>query len=47
MSAVTARQALESFKSANPRWYETPALLSQWQRLQRAYETALLGYSVI
>lgn len=47
MSAVKARQALDTFKQANPRWWETPALLSQWRRLQRDYEIALLGYSVV
>lgn len=47
MSAVQARQDLDSFKSSNPRWYETPSLMGQWQQLQRAYEQALLGYSVV
>ena len=47
MQAVNARQALDQFKTANPRWWESPALMSQWRRLQRAYETALLGYSLV
>ena len=47
MQAVNARAALDQFKTANPRWWESPALLSQWQRLQRAYEQALLGYSLV
>lgn len=47
MEAIKIRQALEAFKVAHPNWISKPELFQEWEKLQRNYERALFGYSII
>lgn len=47
MEAIKARQALETFKLAHPKWFFNPEFFQEWEKLQRNYERALFGYSII